>query len=123
MDSVKQVFPEFLDGYEEAMQHQTAPGFLAIDVAEGAPEWVNLQSGAIAGTYLVRQLSCGVRTSGAVLFLGLFILSNIVRYKPAFWMKEIEGEESGAASIVDGFCSLARRKLPQDLLGQCPDLS
>ncbi|MEA3476976.1 MAG: hypothetical protein U9R60_02260 [Bacteroidota bacterium] len=66
--------------------------------------------------YLTKGLSCGINRSASILFAGLFVLSNVVRYKPDFWMKEVEGERSGSASIVEAFCTLARRKLPKVLL-------
>ncbi len=77
----------------------------------------NLQKGTVAGTYNVTPLDCGIYKTFTMIFAGLFILSNVVRYKPAFWMREIEGKDSGSASIVEAFCNLAKRRLPNDTLG------
>jgi hypothetical protein len=74
------------------------------------------EKGTVAGLYFVRPLDCGIHKSFSVLYASMFILSNVVRYKPAFWMKAIEGEFSGSVSIAEALCNLAKRRLPNDAL-------
>jgi|GEM_PF-5363450 len=83
--------------------------------AQGSPN-LNIQKGTVAGIYEITPLDCGIYKTFGLLFAGLFILSNVVRYKPAFWMRELEGKTSGSASIVEAFCNLTKRRLPNDTL-------
>jgi hypothetical protein len=72
--------------------------------------------GNSGGFYLVKPLKSGIYKPFATIFVGLFILSNVVRYKPAFWMQEIEGKISGSASIVENFCNISKRRIPNETL-------
>jgi hypothetical protein len=111
LSKVIKVFPEFENDFE-----QTGDGFLSRSTMNGYPPFLCLQEGTVAGIYLVRPVAGGIYHSFPILFATLFILSNIVRYKPAFWMKVIEGQSTGIISIVEAFCSIAKRRLPNDVL-------
>lgn len=110
-EHVQQVFPELAGDFDggETSFISKAPASLPLPYAA-------TQHGTVAGTYLVRPLDWGLKHSLAVNFAALFILSNVVRYKPAFWMDTLEGHQSGAASMAEAFCNAARRRLPNDAL-------
>lgn len=80
------------------------------------PEYLTIVEGTVAGKYLVRRSLVGLAESSTVLFVGLFIIGNLVRYKPSFWMKELESGGTGAATMVDAFCNVARRRFPNDII-------
>jgi hypothetical protein len=80
------------------------------------PHHLKLIEGTVAGTYLMRTLDDCLAHSATILFVGLFIASNLVRYKPSFWTREIESDGSGAASMVEAFCNVAKRRFPNDVL-------
>ena len=80
------------------------------------PAYVIEVHGTVAGAYMVRCLKCGFGKSASVVFGGLFIVGNLVRYKPDFWMKEIESAGSGGAAMVEAFCNFAQRRFPNDML-------
>jgi hypothetical protein len=108
---VTTIFPEFVTQFE-----QTGDGFVSCDPMDKYPPFLCIQEGTVAGIYLVRPLECGIYKSFPILFTTLYILSNVVRYKPTFWMKVIDGQTSGIISIVEAFCSIAKRRLPNDVL-------
>lgn len=72
-----------------------------------------LEKCTLQGAYGVLPLDCGIYKTFPIIFIGLFILSNLVRYKPAFWMNEIEGKNSGSVAMVESFSNLAKRRLPE----------
>jgi hypothetical protein len=111
LSKVIKIFPEFEKDFE-----QTGDGFLSRSTMDRYPPFLCFQEGTVAGIYLVRPLIGGIYHSFPILFTTLFILSNVVRYKPAFWMKVIEGQSTGIISIVEAFCSIAKRRLPNDVL-------
>ena len=116
LESLLDIFPEFEEGYEEVERHGTARGYRSMEPVESIPDFIYVEAGTIAGSYLVRGLECGIRNPNILLFSGLFILSNVVRYKPEFWMREIVGQRSGSVSVVEAFSALARRRMPNALL-------
>jgi hypothetical protein len=111
---ITSIFPEFLVGFEPVFQHQNFPGFKKADGGELG--FAVVQAGTIAGRYLVRPLRSGVHDSAPVLFAAMFILSNLVRYKPAFWMDVIEGRSSGSVSVAESLCDVFERRFPNDIL-------
>jgi hypothetical protein len=113
---VKRAFSEFDDSYEETRRHNVAPGFRSRITLPQVPEFIKVVKGTIAGRYLVKPHPTGIYNTPSILYSGLFILSNVVRYKPAFWMRAIEGMTSGAVSIVEAFCNMAERRFPNDIL-------
>jgi hypothetical protein len=114
-DVITSVFPEFDAGFEPVFMHESYPGFRkrdsGVDLAFAA-----LEQGTIAGRYLVRPLPCGVHKSTSVLFAAMFVLSNVVRYKPAFWMDVIEGRTCGSVSVAESLCNVFERRFPNDVL-------
>jgi hypothetical protein len=114
LDDVKSVFPEFEDYNESIVNNH--PGFASSTPMTSFPSFCGYEKGTVSGKYLVRSLSDTINKSFTLIFLGLFILSNVVRYKPAFWMKEIEGHHSGSAPIIETFCNIAKHRLPNDAL-------
>ncbi len=109
------VFPEFLSGFEEHRRH-SQPGFRALAADAPAPTFGRVVRHSIAGEYFVRPHSCGIFSSTSVLFAASFILSNIVRYKPAFWMRVLQGADTGAAALVEMVYNVLERRFPQDVL-------
>lgn len=116
IEALLRVFPEFKEGYVSDVKHDHAPGFRSAAAVGGIPEYVRVESGALAGQYLVRGLECGLSSANMLVFCGLFILSNVVRYKPNVWMEAMDGRHSGSGAVVEAFCSLASRRLPNALL-------
>ena len=112
-DSVLAVFPEFRDGFEQSARHEY-PGFKS--ATSVAPKFGKPISHSVAGEFFVRPHQSGVVTSSAVLFAASFIISNLVRYKPAFWMKVLQGADTGAAGIVEMLCNVIDRRFPQNAL-------
>ncbi len=116
LEDVKQVFPEFKQNYKEFLSspRDNTPGFVNPTLPISDDSFA-VEEG-IAGNYLIKPLDCGIHKSFSLIFATLFILSNVVRYKPSFWMKELEGRNSGSASIVEFLCNLSKRILPNDAL-------
>jgi len=112
-DDITAVFPEFLTGFKSVKSHKY-PGFSSNEITE--LQFAALELGTIAGKYLVRPHARGLHKSMPTLFACMFILSNIVRYKPAFWIEAIEGRSSGSVSIVEMLCNVFERRYPNDAL-------
>jgi hypothetical protein len=51
-----------------------------------------------------------------IYFVGLYILSSIVRYKPALWLDIIGGIKTGSITMVESFLFNAFRRFPNDVL-------
>ena len=114
-DTVRRVFPEFGDDYEVIDPHNR-PGFRSRKRVENKPDFGVEIRGAMAGTYFVRPHPSGIVLPLSVLFAAQFIISNVVRYKPAFWMSVLDGTNTGAASLVEALCNLMERRFPCDVL-------
>ena len=112
-EEITVVFPEFLNGFENVQSHKH-PGFKSNEVAK--LEFAEVELGTVAGSYLVRPHACGLHESMPTLFSCMFILSNVVRYKPAFWIDAIEGQSSGSVSMVEMLCNVFERRYPNDAL-------
>jgi hypothetical protein len=110
-----QVFPEFASGFQKEELPERF-GFRSKNALTSAPPFGVVQKGTIAGRYYVRPHESGIHESLTILYSTLFILGNVVRYKPAFWMKVIESKETGSVSIVEALCNLVKRRLPNDVL-------
>jgi hypothetical protein len=115
-ENFKNIFPEFYDAYEVINMKPQIHGFRSVSPMKEKPDFIRIVKGTVAGEYLVKPHLSGIYTTPAVLYAVLFILSNMVRYKPSFWMRVIEGEKTGAASIVEDFSTLAKRRFPHDVL-------
>ena len=115
LEDIRRAFPEFNNDFEE-LREQHHCGFRSIKASETPKVIGKIEKGTVAGKYLVRPLDCGIYKSLSILYASLFILSNVVRYKPAFWMRLIEGEQSGSVSIAEALCNHAKRRLPNDVL-------
>jgi hypothetical protein len=113
--SVTSVFPEFNVGFESADRH-SYPGFRATSDIGNPPNFARLVRHTVAGEFMVRPHASGVSSSPAVLFASSFIVGNLVRYKPAFWMSILQGSDTGAAAIVETLCNLVDRRFAQDVL-------
>lgn len=111
---IASVFPEFRSGFEPLFMHDDFPGYKKADAADIA--FGSCEHGTIAGQYFVRPLSSGMHKSMPILFVAIFILSNVVRYKPAFWMDVIEGRTSGSISVAESLCNVFERRFPNDVL-------
>ena len=118
LESIREVFPEFNSGFEEISPEDKISGFRSLEGIKELPKFCAIEKGTVAGEYLIRPLSCGFYKSFSVLYASMFILSIVVRYKPAFWMRVVEGEQSGSASIAAALCNIAKRRLPNDALEQ-----
>jgi hypothetical protein len=112
---VLKVFPEFASGFQKEELPECLR-FRSTNALTSAPCFGVVQKGTIAGRYYVRPHESGIHKSSTILYSTLFILGNVVRYKPAFWMKVIEGKETGSVSIVEALCNLVKRRLPNDVL-------
>jgi len=115
LQHIRGVFPEFDHNFEE-VRTESYCGFKSIEKGKELTNLPTVEKGTVAGDYLVRPLDCGIHRSLSKLYASLFILSNVVRYKPAFWMRLIEGERSGSSSIAEALCNCAKRRLPNDAL-------
>jgi hypothetical protein len=109
------VFPEFQNGFSEVEMHDY-PGFES--TTDGEPQFGAVENGALAGRYFVRPLASGTHSALPTLFAAMFILSNVVRYKPAFWMRIIEGRTSGSGSVAEALCDLFERHFSNLVLEQ-----
>jgi hypothetical protein len=114
--TVRSIFPEFDNNYEE-IDHRGNPGFLSLKKVDHKPDFGIEVSGTVAGIYFTRPHPCGIVSPLSVLYAAQFILSNVVRYKPAFWMRVLEGRSTGSASIVEALCNLVERRFPCEILG------
>jgi hypothetical protein len=113
--TIMTVFPEFGEGFEPDERHEQ-PGFRAASPDAPPPIFGRVVRHSVAGEYFVRPHYCGVYTSTSVLFAASFIVSNIVRYKPAFWMTALQGADTGAAALVEMLCNIVDRRVSQDVL-------
>lgn len=114
------IFPELADQFDAERQ-----GWYP-DIGQGwrrsrdpvglHPPFARIVDGTLAGHTLVRPLSCGLFHPLTVGFAALHIVSNVVRYKPALWMKEVEGLATGSASLIEALCEFVKRRLPNDVL-------
>lgn len=116
---VLEAFPEFRDSFVE-VPHRHGPrwvGFRSREPMTTPPaDLFYIQDGAIAGRYLSRPHPSGVRSSLGAIYAAAFILGNVVRYKPAFWMEILEGDATGVAAIAEAFVNTSRRRFPNDTL-------
>lgn len=71
--------------------------------------------GTIAGKYMVAPIG-NIYHPTTTIFAGLFILSQVVRYKPSLWQSVLRGDKSGVVTLVEQFCGYAQRRLPHDAL-------
>ena len=115
LGTLRTVFPEFSVGFEEDTKHEQ-PGFRSLSTTGQAPTFGRAIRHSVAGHYFVRPISSGVSTPVVTLFIASFIASNIVRYKPAFWMRILEGRSSGSATMVEMMSNLMDRRFPHDVL-------
>jgi hypothetical protein len=115
-DRVKKVFPEFTHDYEETERHNQ-PGFRSRVKMSQKPTFGVEVRGAVAGNYFVCPHPSGFVKPLSVLYAAQFILSNVVRYKPVFWMRVLEGRTTGAAAIIEALCALVDRRFPCEVLG------
>jgi hypothetical protein len=113
--TILDVFPEFSSGYNEVELHDS-PGYESVETASESPGFASVERGTIAGQYLVRAHSSGIHKPLTVLYAAMFILSNVVRYKPAFWMDVIEGRATGSASMAEALCNHFDRRFPNEIL-------
>ena len=109
------VFPEFSAGYEVVSEHEH-PGFKTVARQQALPAFGVVEEGTVAGDYFVRPHVSGLHNSLTVVYAALFILGMVVRYKPAFWMSTLQADETGSVSMVEAFCTLAKRRFPGDIL-------
>ena len=49
-------------------------------------------------------------------YIGMFILSDCVRYKQDLWRSVVQGQETGILGLVDLFLDLAKRRFPNLIL-------
>lgn len=112
----KCVYSEFSDGYEFKAHKDSNYGFQSLQKTGTFPESIKIIKGTVAGDYLVKPHAIGIYTTISVQFAALFILSNIVRYKPSFWMQTIEGGKTGSAAVVDAFLHYSKRRYSNDAL-------
>lgn len=113
----KSVFPEFDDGYEPVQKHGN-PGFRSAIGSAPSPSFGVVEHGTVAGWYYVRPHPCGAHRSLTLAYASLYILGNVVRYKPSFWMSVMEGSQSGSIAIVEAFCGYVKRRYPNDILDE-----
>ncbi len=108
--------PALGSGFEETSDgSQTA--FRTAAAQTDLPDTLALARHTIDGRFfLVTRHESGVCEPPSVIYVGLYILGNLVRYKPGFWMDVIEGRESGSAAIVEAFLGVAKRRFTNDVL-------
>ena len=115
LDDLHSAFPEFRIGHEEIEKH-SHHGFRSAAALPELPTFGVVEEGTVAGKYYVRPHASGIHRSLTIIYASLFILSIVVRYKPAFWIRVMESSETGSVSIVEAFCNLARRRYPNAIL-------
>jgi YaaC-like Protein len=114
-EEIMSVFPELQNDYNFA-DRGTQFRFWSKQDMDKTKMFGYVQQGTVAGNYFIRPLPCGIYNTFVVMFAQLFILSNIVRYKPSFWMKVIEGNTTGSASMVADICKITKRRFPNEVL-------
>jgi hypothetical protein len=115
LTAVRQVFLEFGSEYEDSLCDRQ-PGLQSQKLMQELPKFAVVVKGAVAGEYYVRPHPSGIYKPLTVLYAGQFILSNVVRYKPAFWMSVLDGTKTGAASVIEAFCNIFERRFPNETL-------
>ena len=113
-DKIDAKFPEISPKGERKILHTYHAGYTGLSL-EDIP-FGTLQYGTVAGRYLVRRHSTGISHSASALFVSMFILSNVVRYKPSFWMKCVDDGNVGSLAIVEIMCKIFERRFPNDVL-------
>ncbi len=113
---IKERLPVLSSGFEETEESaQTA--FLSVDVRSELPHWLALTRHTVnRSTFLVARHPAGIAASTTTLYVSLYILGNLVRYKPGFWMQEMEGVRSGSVAIVEALLNVAKRRFTHDML-------
>lgn len=109
-------FPELGTDFD-LHKHQGYIGFIEKTKGQwkGKPTGMPVE-GTIADTYMVLPINGQVHRTTPVIFAGLFILSQVVRYKPSLWQNVLKGETSGSVTMAEQFCGYAQRRLLQDVL-------
>lgn len=113
---VKAVIPELATDFTEQNDDHGVLRFVSKVPVAPMPEYLSVVEGTVSGTYLVRRHPSGLASSMPVLFCAMFIIGNVVRYKPSFWMREIESSGSGTVALVEALCNLVKRRLTNDAL-------
>lgn len=115
-EQILRLFPEFGNGFTPILNQSKFLGFRSSAPLTAPLTFLRQVEGAAGGRYLVRILENGPALSFCLLFCALFILSDLVRYRPDFWMKVLDGFDTGSATILEALTDLARRKMPHDAL-------
>jgi hypothetical protein len=71
---------------------------------------------AAADDYFIRPPECGVVSPAAVLYAASFLAGNLVRTRPAFWMRVLQGSDPRAAAMVETLCNVIELRFPQAAL-------
>ena len=115
-DELEKVIPELRATFTRVPEETSGLFYRSRAPMDRLPDSLAVVEGTVAGTYLVKRHSSGIAFSPTVLFAAMFIMSNVVRYKPAFWMHEIESSGSGAVALIEGICNLTKRRFTNDIL-------
>lgn len=110
------IFPDFNEGYNKAKIHSVFPGFQSTNPLDEIPQFYAIEYGTTRGEYLVKPHSSGIHSSLPVYYILLYIISNLVRYKPAFWMEVVSGQSTASAAILEFFCDSALLRFPKEVL-------
>jgi hypothetical protein len=114
INTIRYLFPELDSDFKEQWRDRKT-GLLSKKNMSIPPKYLTFEDGTIQGKYLIKPHQSGLYKSLPVLFAGLFILSNVVRYKPLHWINAIDGR-ADSISVVEAFCSIAYRRVPNDVL-------
>ena len=114
-DELLEVFPEFLSGYRFTDENGIL-SFRSLKPLSKEPRYGVLVKGAVAGSFYVRPHRTGIYKPITVFYALMFILSNIVRYKPAFWMDIIDGRTTGSFAIAEATTHIFARHFPNEVL-------
>ena len=114
-DRLVEVFPELLIEFDAHTEGRTS-GFQRRDGSSKEPSFLRIIRHTIAGDYIVRPHSAGFHKPATTLFGISFILSNLVRYKPEFWLRVIEGSAVGSVAMVERLSEIIERRFAQEVL-------
>jgi hypothetical protein len=112
----KTIIPELGTEFVEGKEDQRVFRYVSNAALTSVPAYLAFEKGTVSGIHIVRRHPSGLAASMPVIFCALFIVGNIVRYKPSFWMREIESTGSGTVALVEALCNLAKRRLTNDAL-------
>lgn len=103
--------------------HQQARKFISREMT-GFPDYMSIYEAIVGGKYIVGGVQYQYNENNKKIslnqastdYIGMFILSNCVRYKPDFWGSIIEGNNSGVLGLIELYINVIKRRYPNIIL-------